>query len=231
MRRCIVSCSYSPDGRYHKYGRRLEESLQKHGYNGGLKIWTDSFPPNAPPHQQMHYAFKYHAVKWAVDQGFDQVMWLDAAAYAVANIEPVWNEIEKRGVYIVAGTEPLGEWISDQALAHFKTTRDDAMKLYLCGGAIVGLWTRRLVAQSFLGIWENLAASGLFISAHSKYAPDKMKSLWVQDGNDNLVISEDPRVKGHRSDEACFSLVLRDLGIEPGNVYDWNNYIRTGYNL
>lgn len=230
--RCIVSCCYSDDGRYLQYGKRLVDTLRSTGnYQGAIKMWDQSFPPGSPTHRENHYAFKHYAVKWAIDQGYDEIMWLDAGCYAVAEIEPLWAAVHHAGVYLVAGTEPLGEWISDQALAYFCVSRNEAMTLQLCGGAVIGVCAKRMVGQWFMFKWKELADSGLFITAHSKYAPDKMKSLWVSDLDEKLVISEDPRVKGHRSDEACFSLVLDQLGLSPEPVEEWNKFIRSGYNL
>lgn len=157
-------------------------------------------------------------------------MWLDAGAYAVAPFESIWNHITEHGVYVVAGKEPLGEWISDQALEYFGTSRDYAMNLGLCGGAIVGLDFNNVNAIRFYEKWGELAQNTkLFISAHSKWAPDRMKSLWVSDHDEQLIVSSDPRFKGHRSDEACFSLMLRDLGVAPVGLGKWNECMRSGY--
>ncbi len=214
--------------RYQPYKDRLEQSLKAQGET--ICAWTD-WPPGSPPHWEMHYGFKYHAVKHLTIIGDMEPIWLDASCHAVAPLKPIYDEIAKRGIYIVAGDESLGEWISDQALENFGVSRDEAMGIRLCGGCIVGLDMTNPVAREFLSWWGNLAESGLFVTAHSKEAPDRMRSLLVSDNNEELVLSTDPRVKGHRSDEACFSLMLRELGVEPVNVMEFNQIIKSGYDL
>lgn len=229
MTRCIVSCAYSDDGRYVKYARRLEESLRAHGYKGAFKCWTESFPPESPTHRETHYAFKVYAVKWALSQGHTSIAWLDSACHAIADVEPLWTRIESEGHYIITGGDVLGEWISDQALAYFKVTRDEAMTLKLTGGCVVGLDFTKPVARAFYDQWMQLAQTKLFISAHSAYAPDKMKSLLVSDHDEKLIVSEDPRVKGHRSDEACFALQMRQHGMSDVKLGTWAQIFKTGY--
>ena len=228
--RCIVSCAVG--GRYRPYGERLLASLHEPaGYTGSAFVWFDQWPPGSPAHRDMHYAFKFYAVKDALERGYTRVMWLDSAVYAVQAVENVWEETSRRGIYVAAGDEPLGEWISDQALDYFKVGRDEAMKERLCGGAIVGLDLAHAAAQEFFEWWGRLAKSGLFVTAHSKHAPDRMRSLLVSDLDEGLVLSSDPRVKGHRSDEACYALMLKRLGVAAVKAEDWNRYMRSGYNL
>ena len=132
---------------------------------------------------------------------------------------------------MAAANEPLGYWISDQALAEFKTSRDEAMELKLCAGLIVGLDLDTSKGKRFLARWGQLAGSGLFVTSHSKHCPDSMRSVQVSDTNEALIMSKDPRFKGHRSDEACFSLMMRDLGIKTVHVDELNLTIRSGYDI
>lgn len=224
--------------RYLPYLGRLISSLLAQGKPADAFVkWSEKWPPGSPPHGDLHYAFKFHAVKHMFDQGCDEIMWLDAACRAVGDVTPVWEETARRGVYVVYGDtifEPLGEWISDAALDYFHVTRDEAMKIPLCGGAVVGLDMRQSKAIDFFAKWGELVKTKLFMSAHSRYSPERMRSLLFMDqpsGLDGPVISEDPRVKEHRSDEACFALMLRELDVEPVPVSTWNMSIRTGYDL
>ncbi len=230
MTRCIVSCATSDDGRYQKYARRLEESLYANGYKGAFKCWTESFPPGSPSHRDNHYAFKVWAVKWAREQGHTSIAWLDSACRAIADVAPLWERIESEGHYIITGGDVLGEWISDQALAYYGVSRDEAMTLKLTGGCVVGLDFTKPIAQTFYDEWMKLATTTkLFISAHSAYAPDKMKSLLVSDHDERLIVSEDQRVKGHRSDEACFALMMQRFGMSSVGLGTWNETFLTGY--
>lgn len=228
MSRAITSVAVGD--RYRPYGERLRESLKVFLAGAEFRMHTE-WPPGSPTHSNRHYSFKWWAVKYAIDQGARYVMWLDAACQVIADLEPIWQEIQKRGVYIVHGDHILGEWISDQALAHFGMSRDQAMKLPLCGGAIVGLDMERIKAKKFYEQWGQIAASPLMMCSHSKHDPKAMKSVIMSDGPKEIVYSTDARVKGHRSDESCFSVMVKQMGIETVWVRDWNRVIRSGYDL
>jgi hypothetical protein len=218
MNICITSVGVR--GHYPLYLDRLQASLKKHDNNIPRLFFRNCWPPGSPPHQDKHYAFKNYAMQAVQKAGFDVGIWLDSACEVLAPLEPILETIAKTGYYIVAGDEPLGEWISDQAIAHFNTMRDHAMSLKLCGGAIVALDFRTPIGKSFMWEWNELAKGDLFFTSHSELAPDKMTSLMVSDGPKKVIVSKDSRFKGHRSDEACFSLMLNRRGVEPMDVKD-----------
>lgn len=237
---CITSVGCRE--RYVPYLDRLEESLRRWAPNIPRLFFRDVWPPHSPTHHENHYAFKAHAISALYWAGFDIAIWLDAACEVVGNLAPLLEIVKERGYYIVAGTEPLGEWISDQALDFFHTSRDEAMKVGLCGGAIVAIDFRKkdVLGYGFLFQWLMLASKGLFYTSHSAEAPDKMRSLRVSDGPNGEVHSTDQRCKGHRSDEACFSLMLKQRGLKPQNVSDLfttrenpnpKGLIKTGYDI
>lgn len=218
--------------RFQPYLARLKKSVPP---GVALHAWNTGWPPGSPAHGDMHYAFKVHAVKDLRNHGYEEVVWLDSATHFTGDTEPLWAEIVRRGVYIIASDGPnrekLGEWISDDALAYFNTSRDAAMEMALCGGCVVGLDLRNSKARLFLENWDRVSRTGLFMANHSEHCPDRMRSLLFTDGPNKRLVSLDTRVKGHRSDEACFSLMLRELNIEPVSLGEWNKYARTGYDL
>ena len=230
--RAITSCCHG-DQRYERYADRLERTLRDHGYHGAIKIWRDSWPPGSPEHKARHYAFKWYAAEHArAKMGATRILWLDAAVKVVGPLDAVWLHLEEYGVYVMAGHEPLGEWVSDQALGHFNVGRDAAMGLSLCAGVIVGVNLDHEKGAAFFEKWGELARTRLFMSAHSPQSPNSMRSLWIEDGTDYgdpVVAATDPRVKGHRSDEACFSLILNSIGSEPVNMGEWHKVMQSGY--
>ncbi len=236
---CITSCGVRD--RYLPYLSRLEESLRYHEPNLTRLFFRDVWPPLSPTHQENHYAFKAHAMKAVYMAGFDIGIWLDAACEVLAPLDRIVDRIAETGYYIAAADEPLGLWISDRALARYHVPREDAMQMRLCAGCIVGIDFRsNKLGWPFLREWLELAEDGLFFSSHSVHAPDKMTSLRVSDGPSAEVISTDPRVLGHRSDEACFSLMLDRRGLEPMDLSEHFSHaarpnaralIKTGYDL
>lgn len=229
--RCIVSCCYSPHNHnyYRTYADRLERSLDEFGIDADRIIWRSEWPPACPPHQVMPYAFKYYAVKDAFQKGYQYVMWLDAGTQAVAPIEPLWDRIKSHGYVLLNGADQLGKWISDYALNHFGYTRERANQMKLAGGCLVGLDNRNDKAMEFFKVWgEIVRDQRLIMGANRKHREvgGVMRSLLLSD-SDESVISTDPSVEGHRSDESCFSLVMDRMGMEPIDYSDWQKVCKT----
>lgn len=197
----------------------MEKSLDKFDPATKRIVYRDCWPPGSPSHSDLAYAFKYWAVKAAFDLGCRYVMWLDAGSCAVGPVKPFWDRIERDGYILVEGEDCLGTWISDEAVAHFNQTRDHAMTLKLPGGCLIGLDRENATAMKFFEWWGKLAKeTKLFMCCHTEQTKKDgvLRSIMVRDGDPKSgqsIISLDPRVKGHRSDEACFGLMMDALGM------------------
>lgn len=229
--RAIVSCCYSPQnfGYYNSYADRLERSLDEFGKDADRIIWRKEWPPGCPPHEAFPYAFKFYAVKDAFERGYRYVMWLDAGTQAIAPIESLWERITDYGYVLLMGTDPLGRWISDYALQHFGYTREKAKEMRLAGGCLVGLDSKNLKAGEFYATWGEIVRDRkLLMGANRKpmQCGNVMRSLMLSDADDS-VISTDPTVEGHRSDESCFSLVMDKLRMEPITYDQWSRVCKT----
>lgn len=230
--RIIVSCCFA-ESRKDYYGRfadRLEQSLNEFGGGVTRHIWRESWPPGSPSHNQMHYAFKWYAVNHARRAGYRYVMWLDAGSCAVAPIEPLWQNIERDGYVLLKGADCLGRWIGDHALQHFGVDREHAMTLNLMGGCLVGLDFENPLAVRFFDWWGELAQkTNLFmctVTAQAK-VDGVLRSVQSIDSDGKNIVSTDPRVHGHRSDEACFSLMMDKLGMQGITLTEWRKVMVT----
>jgi hypothetical protein len=228
---CIVSCCYS-EGRpdyYAKYADRLEASLERFHPGTERKIWRDGWPPGSPSHSKLHYGFKFYALLWAIEQGYRRVIWLDAGTELLAPMDPVEDKLKRDGYALLTGPDVLGEWISDGALADLKSSRERAMELKLAGGCLIGLDVSSTIAMIFFAKYRWLAQKTRhFMCYHTEQSikDGVMRSVLVTDG-DNIPLSDDPRVKGHRSDEACFSILMDQLGMTPMTITEWQTFART----
>lgn len=225
MSRAIVSCCYSETNReyYASYWQRLETSLQQYAPNCAHICWRNEWPPGSPAHLPMPYAFKYYAVKDALQKGYTQVMWLDAGTQAIAPIQPLWDRIASHGYVLLGGCDELSKWISDYALEKFGYTRDQAKGMKLAGGCLVGIDSTSPKAMEFFDEWGKLVRDRKLLMGANRKAREcggVMRSLMLSD-HDESVISEDPTVEGHRSDESCFSLLMDKLKMEPINYTEW----------
>lgn len=230
--RCIVSCSYAPQNfnYYSSYMDRLEHSLDEFGKDSDRIVWRNEWPPGSPPHQVTNYAFKYYAVKDAFAKGYRYVMWLDAGTQAIAPIEPLWERVYRLGYILLSGCDPLGKWISDEALKHFGVDREKTWTMALLGGCLIGLDRENETAMKFYAEWGEIVRRRPLMMGANRKARDVgngvMRSLMISDADDS-IISTDDRVEGHRSDEACFSIVCDQLGMDLLNYTDWLKVCRT----
>lgn len=227
----IVSCCYSearPEY-YARYADRLETSLAKWAPGIDVKMFRDGWPPGSPPHGEMHYGFKFYAMKHCFERGYRRAIWMDAGTEMTGPIDPIIRHLDEHGTALIRGWDLLGEWISDEALAYHKIGREEVMKMKLAGGCLIGIDLDKPLGARF---WEEYGAltgkRNLFMCFHSENSAQDgiMKSVLRSDG-DGSIISRDPRVKGHRSDEASFSVIMHQLGIVGIPRHEWKEYART----
>lgn len=233
--RIIVSCCYSESSGerkayYARFADRLAQSVAKFGGPVTLQIWRESWPPGSPAHNDHHYAFKWFAMNDAVQRGHRYIMWLDAGSVAIAPMEPLWKRVETDGYVLLRGADCLAHWIGDHALKHFGVTRDKAAELKLMGGCLVGLDMQHPTARRFFEWWGELAkTTRLFqcsVTAQAR-VDGVLRSVQATDSGGQNIISTDESVKGHRSDEACFSLMMDSLGMHGISLTEWRETMRT----
>lgn len=229
--RAIVSCCYSPHnhGYYATYADRLERSLDEFGPDADRIIWRKEWPPHSPSHQEANYAFKWYAVNEAFNRGYRYVLWLDAGTEALAPIDPIWTRVSSLGYALLRGCDRLWKWISDEALAHFSYKREDIVNLSLFGGCMIGIDRESAVGMEFFKWWgEIVKVKRLLMGAHRFQvgAGQVMRSVLLSDA-DMTPISTNELVEGHRSDEACFSLMADKMKLEPMPLTEWEKVCRT----
>lgn len=200
---------------FESYMPTFVESLKRFGESWQNMFTFYAWPPDSPPHKDHHYAFKYFAMREVLSRGCRQLLWLDSQVTAIASLEPLWNTLDRDGYVFCNDGAPLHRWISDKALAHFGKTRDQVRDMPVLAGTVIGLDLNKPQAKSFFDEWGELAQvkGGLFMSSHSKAIPGRMRSLPVAYG-DEQPISTNPEVLGHRSDEACFTLMAHARGMK-----------------
>lgn len=207
-KKCILSFA-NHRGRYVQNLARLSESLRTN-FDGDFLGFIGEASVGAPPHEQNPYAFKIYAFQKAIDAGYTQVLWLDSSCFAIKNVKPIFEEIEKSGYIMQEAGHYMGTWTNDKALAYFGVTRDEAMTMLMYGNAgFLGLNFEHGIANAFFDKWRAAMAGGCF------------KGEW---NNDNHTESDDERCKGHRHDMSCGSIIANQLGMKykPGN--EWLQY-------
>ncbi len=157
------------------------------------------------------YGYKIDAINEARLNGWRVVLWMDVTFQPIAPLTPLWEHIKEHGWFIpLQSSSMLGTWASDYALADYGIDRDQAMSIPLCFSGIVGLDFANPVAVDIFEAWARLR--GTFGGAHYNRPGELIEEL----GNKFTGhASYDPRVEGHRHDEAALSFVLASRGLKP----------------
>ena len=190
---------------------RMIQEFHKHSPGFEIQAWVNTLPPGAEKefvngYDYTPYIAKPFALKALMDSGADIGILLDASIYPIRHIAPLIAHIGKVGYYMAPAGFTIGEWTSDSMLNHFGMGRDDAMAFPDCASGCVGLEFNRqgrCLVDAWCSSWE------YFEGPHSNInAADKSCSY----RNEGFV-SNDPRCRGHRHDQAALSIIAHQLGM------------------
>lgn len=197
-RKCIISLANNR-GNYYAALERLEKSLEGK-FDGTFIGYRDEESVGAPKHEHNPYAFKLFCFADAIRQGFNQILWLDSSVYAIRDVSPVFDIIDREGYIMQEAGCFVGEWCNDRGLDAFKWSRDKAMTKLCYGNAgLLGLDIGRGIPESFLTMWGSAMMAGLF------------RGAW---DNSTRSESSDPRCKGHRHDLVIGSIIANEFGMK-----------------
>lgn len=192
---CVVSVGVG-----HWYPRgiaRMEESLSRFSPAVPRLLWSDSYPPGSPSHQENNYVFKYHALRLAAER-YRYILWLDAADWAVAPIEPIFAFIAARKFLLPLDGWNCGQWTNDENLPVLGLTREEAF-------GIPQLWTNHFGFDVYEpDAQKMLAEFGRYADLRAFHGPRT---------NHHGESSPDPRVLGHRHDQTVLSVIAHRMGL------------------
>lgn len=214
-KRCIITLA-TRAGNYINNMARLCESL-RNNFDGEIMAFVGESSVDAPLHSEQPYAFKVWAFSKAYEAGYTSVLWLDTSCYAIKDVTPIFEEIERDGFIFQDAGHYLGTWSSDRQLQYFDLPRDEAMKLKMIGNAgFLGLDLSQTRPLYFLQLWRLALVNGMFTGAWS---------------NTEKTESNDDRCLGSRHDMTCSSALIHkmnlfhlakqgDQWLQYGGVYD-----------
>jgi hypothetical protein len=199
MNKCVINL-VTPNAWYPNGQKRLINSLKKFGFDGDVLTWIGENKIGAPSHAAVPYAFKPYAFMEAKKRGYDLIQWCDASFWAIKSIDKVFQHLSEHGWVMQRDGNSVGKFCSDAALDKLGITRKEAMdiSLFMAGG--LGLNLKNEKASLFLDQWFEKANDGAsFVGS------------WT---NENLQVSKDPEVRGHRHDMAVGSVIAHKLGMD-----------------
>lgn len=193
MNKCIINFATE---RYIKGQDRLLKSLIDVDYKDAFLCWTQEVSIGAPLHKDNPYAFKIYEFEQAF-LNYDLVLLVDASVWAIKNVNPIFEHIEREGYIMQEAGHHCGTWANDRCLDYFGLTRDEAMKMLMYGNAgFLGLNKNDKTAMEFFARWKQSMLDGIF------------KGDW---GN-------------HRHDMVCGSIIANQLGMTYQSGHDYLNY-------
>jgi len=208
---CIVSVGLDGREKYSEFTAKLEQLAKENGYDA--MVWKNEFPPDSPTHKEVPYAFKPFAIRAAVLAGYTKVLWMDSKCYILDKIVPVEKALEEDGYWFVEDGMTVGEWCSDSVLPVLGITREEGLNINV------------IAAKHFALNFEHKIARDFF-DAYFGYATDDGGKAYIGPWtNENQQASTDERVKGHRHDQTCASVIVNRLNmkISDNNVVDWRD--------
>jgi len=199
-------------GSYAKAMMRLDLSLKQVGFGGEFEIFkgiNDYEHINSPFHKgsadAVPYAFKAYSIKKAVEEGADLLLWCDSPVYATKSIDPIFKHIEQHGYLLFDNIGyTIGDYTSDACLNKWGMTRKDAFESKMLMACVMGFDLRNEKAKEFLKKYIEAASDGV-----------SYEGSWT---NENLQVSNDMRVKGHRHDQSVASILTKQMGLTITNA-------------
>lgn len=154
----------SRNGNYINGMARLAESLRDR-FHGAFISFTDEASIGSPKHSENNYAFKIYALQKAIDAGYTKLLWLDCSVYAVNQVQPIFDIIEKDGYFIQWSGWNCDEWTNKRTLDYFKT---DGKNMPMFSSGVTGInmehpigyefflnWKSAMLHKQFNGSWKN----------------------------------------------------------------------------
>lgn len=204
MKKTVVSFADGV-GNYAKALMRLELSLKQVGFDGTFKGINDYGHINSPLHREVPYAFKALSIKKTIEEGAELILWCDSVVYATKSIDPIFKHIEEKGYLLFDNIGySIGDYTSDACLNRFGMSREDAFnsKMLMC--CCMGFNIHHPQAKEFLDKYIEAALDGI-----------SYPGSWT---NENLQVSEDMRVAGHRHDQSVASILAKQMNLQITNA-------------
>jgi hypothetical protein len=197
MKKCVLNWA---KGEWYPRGQqRLIESLKNVGFDGDVLTFTEEKEINCPTHQKVPYGFKPYALKYAVEQGYELILWCDASVWAIKPIDAIFDEIEKNN-YCFFYNCLTGTYSSDASLKSFDITREESFNIPMLMGICMGFNMSTDICKEFLKRWLEKANDGI-----------TFPGCWHNNHNE---VSDDPRVLGHRHDQTAASIIAHQLNMK-----------------
>lgn len=211
MKSCIINVSIGK--RYEKLQSRLIQSFKDVDDPIDIIAWLNTLPSNAPQDIELPYlayCAKPFAMMEAYKQGYELLLWVDAACIAVNHSISFFNFIENNSYYVQDNGWNVGQWSSDICLKTMNIDREYSFKIPEISTMVLGLNMKKEECKWFLNEWCKYAADKTsFIAPHTNDIGPAFEKGCAYRGIGKVSI--DNRVYGHRHDQTVASILSHKL--------------------
>jgi hypothetical protein len=170
---------------YERGRNRLANSLNGN-FDGTLFTYTNEAEVGAEPHRDNPYSFKVYAIEKVRNLGYTKILWLDASCYAIKNIQPIFDWMDEKGIFMEEAGHWTGTWTNDATLGYFGISREQAMGMSMFSAGFLGLNFENKISVDFFDKWKSSMLAGCF------------KGDW----------------SNHRHDMTCGSIIACQMGLD-----------------
>jgi hypothetical protein len=169
---------------YNRGRQRLVDSLNGN-FDGGVFTFTSESEVGSPLHTENPYAFKIYAIEKVKEMGYTEILWLDASCHAIKNVQPIFDWMKEKGIFLESAGHLAGSWSNDETLNYFGISREQAMSMPMYSAGFTGLDFNNPISVEYFQKWKKSMLDGYF------------KGSWVN----------------HRHDMTCGSIIANQMGL------------------
>lgn len=196
MKDCIFLNLAFGDYRYTEQQERCNASIRAIYPDANIKSWTNEYPPGSRTHRESLYGFKVHAIRWAMEQGYSKIIWVDTAVILQKEVDYWFTLIPKYGVIAAKDDNKLINFTAPQYRFYVQD------HWHLCGGSLYVFDMAKKLSYVTFHEWAEFERRDFF-GSQQQQASGKINS--------------------HRHDETMLAISLYQSGTEP-TPYDVCRY-------
>ena len=167
---CIILYS-SFNRNYPKGLRRFVDEITKSNFHGHVHYRIGGWPNTAEGDLVLAgvpFAFKVCFFREMKRTGYKRVLWVDASILPWADINYIFQLIQRNGFFVQANTHSVGEFMNEDACKFFDVSVEDCSKILSCSAAIFGIDFTNPNTAPIIDTWYEAAKDPYaFFSARS----------------------------------------------------------------
>lgn len=159
-------------GNYFKALERLRTSLHSF-WRGDFIGFEGEWSIGSPKHVDNPYAFKIYCFQKALERGYRKILYVDSSVYAVRNIQPVFDRLNRDGYVMQEAGHYINKWTTQPVIDYFGVTREQLGDSVLYGNAgFLGLDFDTEIAREFFLGWKKSMEDGMFKGSWDDFRHD-----------------------------------------------------------